>query len=76
MEPLHFTESTHSIWSIFLTWSNNTPENLAIARQITRELNEIFVAGQVEELGHVNHRLWEFRYAMAHDLPEDFIDLL
>ena len=38
-----------------VTWSNNTPENLAIARRIIRELNEIFVTGQVEELGHINH---------------------
>src|SRR5260221_10153874 len=28
---------------IFVTWNNNTPENLATARQITRELTEIFV---------------------------------
>jgi len=40
---------------IFVTWSNNTTENLATARQITRELNETFVAGQVKELGHTNH---------------------
>jgi hypothetical protein len=39
---------------IFVTWNNNTPENLATARRITRELNEIFVAGQVEEFGHAN----------------------
>jgi len=37
-----------------VTWDNKTPENFAIARQITRELNERFVAGQVEELGHFN----------------------
>lgn len=39
---------------IFVTWKDNTPDNLAIARRITRELNEIFVAGQVEELGQTN----------------------
>jgi len=39
---------------IFVTWNNNTPENLETARRITKELNEIFVAGQVEELGHTN----------------------
>ena len=37
-----------------VTWDNNTPENFDIARQITRELNERFVPGQVEELGHIN----------------------
>ena len=40
--------------AVVVTWSNNTPENSAIARQITRDLNGIFSAGQVDELGHAN----------------------
>jgi hypothetical protein len=44
----------------FVTWTDNTPENLAIARQITRELNGIFAAGQVEELGHINQGYGNF----------------
>jgi len=46
--------------AIFVTWSNNTPENLAIGRQITRELNELFAQGQTEELGHVNEGYGNF----------------
>jgi len=45
---------------VLVTWNNNTPENLTTARHITRELNEIFVAGQVEELGHINHGYGNF----------------
>jgi len=36
-----------------MTWKNNTPENLALARSIARELATIIAVGQQEYLGHV-----------------------
>jgi hypothetical protein len=44
-------ESNHGI--ALLTWKNNTPENLALARSIGRELASIVAAGQQEYLGQV-----------------------
>jgi len=36
-----------------MTWKNNTPENLALARSIARELANIIATGQQEFLGQV-----------------------
>ena len=48
----HRTETSNVV--IVTSWKNNTPENLAIARRLTRELNAIIVAGGREELGPAN----------------------
>jgi len=48
----HRTETSNVV--IVTSWKNNTPENLADARRITRELNAIIVAGGREELGPAN----------------------
>jgi hypothetical protein len=36
-----------------LTWKNNTPENLVLARSIAREFASIIAIGQQEYLGQV-----------------------
>lgn len=36
-----------------MTWKNNTPENLALARSIAREFADIIATGQQEYLGQV-----------------------
>jgi hypothetical protein len=36
-----------------LTWKNNTPENLVLARSIARDLASIVAIGQQEYLGQV-----------------------
>ena len=35
----------------FLTWKDNTPENLALARSVGRELASIIASGQEEYIG-------------------------
>ena len=37
-----------------VTWKDNTPENLALARSIARDLASIVAAGQLEYLGQVD----------------------
>ena len=37
----------------FLSWENNTPENLVLARSIAREFASIIAIGQQEYLGEV-----------------------
>ena len=36
-----------------MTWKNNTPENLVLARSIARDLASIVATGQLEYLGQV-----------------------
>ena len=38
-----------------MTWKNNTPENLQLARNIAREFASIVATGQQEYLGEVAH---------------------
>ena len=38
---------------VFLTWKNNTPENLVHARNIGRDLASIVAIGQQEYIGQV-----------------------
>ena len=38
---------------VVMTWKNNTPENLKLARSIARELGSIVAIGQQKYIGHI-----------------------
>ena len=38
---------------VVTTWKTNTPENLALARSVAREIADIVATGQLEQLGQV-----------------------
>ncbi|PPQ71770.1 hypothetical protein CVT24_006531 [Panaeolus cyanescens] len=49
----HFRTKNANIF-IVTTWKHNTPENLAYARQMSREISAIITEGQAKYLGPVN----------------------